>query len=79
MSRGLVTELKLYKAEQHRRWELRRSHNSFCSSSLRQPGFAIGPWLHKDQATLPGKERLTKLFLVTGNLTPISDGGEAGM
>lgn len=26
-----------------------------------------------DQGTLPGKEQLTRLFLVTGNLTPISD------
>lgn len=38
-----------------------------------QPGFPIRPLLYGDQATLPGKEQLTSLFLVIGNLTPISD------
>lgn len=48
-------------------------HYYFCSLSILQPGFPTGPWLCKDQANLPGKEQLTKLFLVTGNLIPISD------
>lgn len=48
-------------------------YNYFCCSSILLPSFPTGPWLCKDQAILLGKEQLTRLFLATGNLIPISD------
>lgn len=44
-----------------------------CFSATLQPGFPTGLWLCQDQDTLLGKEQLTRLFSVTGNLTLISD------
>lgn len=53
----------MYKAQQSSRREL-----DGCL-----PSFPIGSWLCKDQVILPGEEQLTRFFLATGNLIPISD------